>query len=233
MLPRSDQPFVILYPSSIHLLSILYPHFSPVSGVFLSATHPKSKGRHDDGFDVEILLQRDASRAVLCHNRTQADNHLYTGSQELPMSFDFIQPNDNSRQKLETFINSLSDDDFAQTNPYGWTVSALLGHLAFWEQRMLVLLRRWQQERRGRVAGRPGYDQRLVASAVPGAGTARRCRAVSCFRQRNRCGAGSHHPRTLRSHPGLAQPLSLQPFPAPQRPHGRDRPPPRPLTTVH
>ena len=61
------------------------------------------------------------------------------------MSFDFIQPNDNSRQKLETFINSLSDDDFAHTNPYGWTVSALLGHLAFWEQRMLVLLRRWQQ----------------------------------------------------------------------------------------
>jgi hypothetical protein len=61
------------------------------------------------------------------------------------MSFDFIQPNDESRQKLETFIDSLSDDDFAQTNPYGWTVSALLGHLAFWEQRMLVLLRRWQQ----------------------------------------------------------------------------------------
>lgn len=61
------------------------------------------------------------------------------------MSFDFIQPNDDSRQKLEAFINSLSNENFGKTNPYGWTISALLGHLAFWEQRMLVLLRRWQE----------------------------------------------------------------------------------------
>ena len=61
------------------------------------------------------------------------------------MPFDFIQPNDSSRQRLETFINSLSDEDFARTNAHSWTVAALLGHLAFWDQRMLVLLRRWQE----------------------------------------------------------------------------------------
>ena len=61
------------------------------------------------------------------------------------MPFDFIQPNDSSRQRLETFINSLTEDDFTRTNAHGWTVSALLGHLAFWDQRMLVLLRRWQE----------------------------------------------------------------------------------------
>lgn len=61
------------------------------------------------------------------------------------MPFDFIQPNDESRQRLETFVQSLSMEEFTRTNPYGWTVAALLGHLAFWDQRMLVLLRRWQE----------------------------------------------------------------------------------------
>jgi len=61
------------------------------------------------------------------------------------MPFDFVQPNDASRQRLETFINSLTDDDFTRTNAHGWTVAALLGHLAFWDQRLLVLLRRWQE----------------------------------------------------------------------------------------
>jgi hypothetical protein len=62
------------------------------------------------------------------------------------MLFDFIHPNDSSRKKLETFINSLSDEDFARTNAHGWTVAALLGHLAFWDQRMIVLLHRWQKD---------------------------------------------------------------------------------------
>lgn len=62
------------------------------------------------------------------------------------MSFDFIQANDASRQRLEAFINSLSAEDFTRTNPHGWTVAALLGHLAFWDNRMLVLLRRWQEK---------------------------------------------------------------------------------------
>lgn len=61
------------------------------------------------------------------------------------MPFDFMQPNEDSRHRLETFINSLSPADFYQTNAHGWTVAALLGHLAFWDRRMLVLLRRWQE----------------------------------------------------------------------------------------
>ncbi|MBN1454415.1 MAG: DinB family protein [Anaerolineales bacterium] len=62
------------------------------------------------------------------------------------MSFDFIQENDRSRERLETFIRSLSTDDFTRTNAYGWTIAALLGHLAFWDNRVLVLLRRWQEQ---------------------------------------------------------------------------------------
>jgi hypothetical protein len=62
------------------------------------------------------------------------------------MSFEFIPENDASRNRLATFIASLSADDFARANAHGWTVGALLGHLAFWDQRVLVLLRRWQEK---------------------------------------------------------------------------------------
>ncbi len=61
------------------------------------------------------------------------------------MSFDFIQENNASRQRLETLIDSLSVDDFARSNMDGWTVAALLAHLAFWDNRVLVLLRRWTE----------------------------------------------------------------------------------------
>lgn len=29
--------------------------------------------------------------------------------------------------------------------PAGWTVAAVLGHMAFWDQRIVVLLERWQR----------------------------------------------------------------------------------------
>lgn len=62
------------------------------------------------------------------------------------MTLPFVQDNNSSRQKLASFVQGLSEADLAQTNAEGWTVSALLVHLAFWDQRMLVLLRRWQKK---------------------------------------------------------------------------------------
>jgi hypothetical protein len=62
------------------------------------------------------------------------------------MTFPFIQENTASRSRLESFVRDLSDADLARSNPYGWTAAALLAHLAFWDQRVLVLLRRWQAE---------------------------------------------------------------------------------------
>jgi hypothetical protein len=61
------------------------------------------------------------------------------------MTFPFVQENNTSRQRLESFVRGLSDGDLARSNPDGWTVAALLAHLAFWDQRVLVLLRRWQE----------------------------------------------------------------------------------------
>jgi hypothetical protein len=62
------------------------------------------------------------------------------------MAFPYSEQNAKSRGRLETFINGLSDEDLARSTDYGWTVAALLAHLAFWDQRMIMILRRWQQE---------------------------------------------------------------------------------------
>jgi DinB family protein len=61
------------------------------------------------------------------------------------MAFSFVQENDESRRRLETLVRSLSDQDLALCTSYGWTVAALLAHLAFWDQRMVVILKRWQE----------------------------------------------------------------------------------------
>ncbi len=60
------------------------------------------------------------------------------------MEFPFAQENAASRQRLEIITRRLADDDLARTTPYGWTIAALLAHLAFWDQRVLALLRRWK-----------------------------------------------------------------------------------------
>jgi hypothetical protein len=62
------------------------------------------------------------------------------------MAFPFKHENAQSRLRLETLVNHLTDQDFTRTNSTGWTVAALLAHLAFWDQRIIVLLRRWKQE---------------------------------------------------------------------------------------
>jgi hypothetical protein len=62
------------------------------------------------------------------------------------MANPFVEENTASRSRLETFARSLSEEDLARTNPFGWTVASLLAHLAFWDYRVLALLRRWQAE---------------------------------------------------------------------------------------
>lgn len=61
------------------------------------------------------------------------------------MTFPYAQQNRNSRHRLETLVQGLSDEDLARSTDYGWTVAALLAHLAFWDHRMSVILHRWQE----------------------------------------------------------------------------------------
>jgi hypothetical protein len=62
------------------------------------------------------------------------------------MTFPYAQQNDVSRSRLETLVSGLSDADLARSTDYGWTVAALLAHLAFWDQRMIMILKRWKEE---------------------------------------------------------------------------------------
>ena len=60
--------------------------------------------------------------------------------------FSFTADNDRSRARLRALTANLSEKDLTLSTPYGWTVSALLAHIAWWDQRILVLLQRWREK---------------------------------------------------------------------------------------
>ncbi|HET6823141.1 MAG TPA: maleylpyruvate isomerase N-terminal domain-containing protein [Anaerolineales bacterium] len=62
------------------------------------------------------------------------------------MTFPYSEQNAQSRRRLETLVRGLSEENFARSTDYGWTVSALMAHLAFWDLRMSAILQRWQEE---------------------------------------------------------------------------------------
>jgi hypothetical protein len=49
-------------------------------------------------------------------------------------------------QHLVSLTNRLTDEQLSHPLEAGWTVSGVLGHLAFWDQRALTLLQKWRQE---------------------------------------------------------------------------------------
>lgn len=55
-----------------------------------------------------------------------------------------LAANAESQERLKTFVGRLSDEDLRLEMDAGWTVGAILAHLAFWDQRALALVRRWQ-----------------------------------------------------------------------------------------
>ena len=61
------------------------------------------------------------------------------------MTFPFTEENNVSRRRLKAILDRLTGEDFTRSTSSGWTVIALLAHMAFWDQRMLVLLRRWKE----------------------------------------------------------------------------------------
>src|SRR5512142_1885761 len=71
------------------------------------------------------------------------------------MTFLYAQQNLESRRRLEFLVQRLTDTDLALTTDYGWTISALLAHLAFWDQRMSAILQRWKES---------GFDESPIDS---------------------------------------------------------------------
>jgi uncharacterized damage-inducible protein DinB len=50
----------------------------------------------------------------------------------------YIAINDRERQRLREFINRLDDDALAAPANEYWTVAGVLGHMAYWDNRVLV-----------------------------------------------------------------------------------------------
>lgn len=61
------------------------------------------------------------------------------------MTFPFTEENNSSRHYLTELARGLSDEQLRRMNKDGWTIAALLAHLACWDQRHLHLLRRWRE----------------------------------------------------------------------------------------
>jgi len=58
----------------------------------------------------------------------------------------YVARNDTERARLSALVADASDADLAHPMPGGWTVAGVLAHLAFWDQRVLTLLERWERE---------------------------------------------------------------------------------------
>jgi len=61
------------------------------------------------------------------------------------MSKSDIEENTRQRERLRGLIGRVSDQDLARPLGDGWTMAGFLGHLAFWDYRALLLIKRWKQ----------------------------------------------------------------------------------------
>jgi len=62
------------------------------------------------------------------------------------MARSYVIENNDQRARLRALVDRLSDGDLARPLAAGWTVGAVLAHLAFWDQRTLVLIERWEKD---------------------------------------------------------------------------------------
>jgi hypothetical protein len=65
----------------------------------------------------------------------------------MDMENSYLQENRKERERLEQLVGRITDRELSlQLYKEGWTVAVALAHLAFWDQRRLLLIRKWQIE---------------------------------------------------------------------------------------
>ena len=52
----------------------------------------------------------------------------------------YVSVNDRERHRLEALVDKLDDKALSRPMPGEWTVAAVLAHLAFWDQRIILLI---------------------------------------------------------------------------------------------
>ncbi len=56
----------------------------------------------------------------------------------------YISENNFERQRLQALVDRLSDEELSRPMSAGWTVAAVLAHLAFWDGRAIYLIDKWE-----------------------------------------------------------------------------------------
>ncbi len=67
----------------------------------------------------------------------------------------YIAENEAERERLKGLLQRLSDEELSRPMPAGWTVAAVLAHMAFWDARALSLMDKWA---RGVVPSAADYE---------------------------------------------------------------------------
>src|SRR5262245_21655300 len=70
----------------------------------------------------------------------------------------YVAKNNAQRTRLRALVTRLSDAELARPVSAGWTVSGILAHLAFWDQRILALLEQWQKSGKPPALEPPDVD---------------------------------------------------------------------------
>jgi hypothetical protein len=60
------------------------------------------------------------------------------------MDRSFVEENARERERLRTLVRRLTDEELGLPMGSEWTIAVVLARLAFWDQRSLVLMRKWQ-----------------------------------------------------------------------------------------
>ena len=58
----------------------------------------------------------------------------------------YISENKTQLARIQALLAGRSDAELARPMAAGWTVAGVLGHLAFWDQRALILLEHWEKK---------------------------------------------------------------------------------------
>jgi hypothetical protein len=72
----------------------------------------------------------------------------------------YVAENNAQRERLRSLVARLSDAELARPMEAGWTVTGVLGHLAFWDRRMAIVIAGWR--RAGASAVPPAIDHGIV-----------------------------------------------------------------------
>jgi Mycothiol maleylpyruvate isomerase N-terminal domain len=59
---------------------------------------------------------------------------------------EIIKDNASQNAALRELVKRISDDDLSLPLEAGWTISAVLAHLAFWDQRAVTLIGKWKKD---------------------------------------------------------------------------------------